>query len=210
MNAVDKYIGQFPEAIQVILTQVRNVILHSGVEISEEISYSMPAYKAGGKVLVYFAGYKNHIGFYATPTGHSQFNKELSKFKQGKGSVQFPIDKPMPLDLIKRIVQFRVEEVREKLSKAKEKTCSKGHKFFKTSDCPTCPVCENLRKPIDSFMSLLAAPARRALENAGITTLKQLSRYSEKEIMALHGIGKSSIPRLNDALKLHGLKFKSQ
>ena len=70
----------------------------------------MPAYKINGKPLVYFAGFKNHIGFYATPTGHAEFADELAKYKQGKGSVQFPLDKPIPYSLIKRIVLFRVKE----------------------------------------------------------------------------------------------------
>jgi uncharacterized protein YdhG (YjbR/CyaY superfamily) len=70
----------------------------------------MPAYKLNKKPLVYFAGYANHIGFYATPNGHAKFAKELSIYKQGKGSVQFPIDEPMPLGLIKKIVAFRVKE----------------------------------------------------------------------------------------------------
>ena len=71
----------------------------------------MPAYKLRGKPLVYFGGYKHHIGFYATPTGHEQFIDELSGYKQGKGSVQFPLDQPMPWDLIERMVKFRVSEV---------------------------------------------------------------------------------------------------
>lgn len=71
----------------------------------------MPAFKLKGKPLVYFAGYDNHIGFYATPSGHEEFSGELSKYKQGKGSVQFPIEQPMPLDLIRRITEFRVGEV---------------------------------------------------------------------------------------------------
>jgi uncharacterized protein YdhG (YjbR/CyaY superfamily) len=70
----------------------------------------MPAYKLNGKPLVYFAAYKKHIGFYATPSGHEKFAQELSKYKQGKGSVQFPTAQPVPLDLIKRIVEFRVQE----------------------------------------------------------------------------------------------------
>lgn len=74
----------------------------------------MPAYKTNGKPLVYFAGYKKHIGFYATPTGHANFAKELSKYKSGKGSVQFPINQPMPLELIGRIVEFRVKENQSK------------------------------------------------------------------------------------------------
>jgi uncharacterized protein YdhG (YjbR/CyaY superfamily) len=76
----------------------------------ESIAYGMPAYKINGKPLVYFAGYKKHIGFYATPSGHTEFADELSKYKQGKGSVQFPLDKPIPYELIRRIVAFRVNE----------------------------------------------------------------------------------------------------
>jgi uncharacterized protein YdhG (YjbR/CyaY superfamily) len=74
------------------------------------MAYGMPAYKLNKKPLVYFAGYKNHIGFYATPSGHEQFSKELSKYKQGKGSVQFPLDKPIPFDLIRQMVAFRAQE----------------------------------------------------------------------------------------------------
>lgn len=80
----------------------------------EGISYGMPAYKMNGRPLVYFAAFKNHIGFYATPIGHVAFAKELSGYKQGKGSVQFPVDEPMPLQLIADIVKFRVEENKTK------------------------------------------------------------------------------------------------
>lgn len=106
----DEYIMDFPKEIQIILEQVRTVIKEKAPEAEESINYGMPAYKTNGKPLVYFAGYKNHIGFYATPTGHEKFAEELSKYKQGKGSVQFPIDKPIPYDLIGRIVEFRVKE----------------------------------------------------------------------------------------------------
>jgi DNA-directed RNA polymerase alpha subunit len=88
------------------------------------------------------------------------------------------------------------------------KTCKKGHPYYKSSDCPTCPVCELERKPKNAFQSLLAAPARRALENAGIKTLKQLSAYSEVELLELHGMGPGSIPKLKTALKEAGLSFK--
>ena len=88
------------------------------------------------------------------------------------------------------------------------KTCPKGHKFYKSSDCPSCPICEEERKPKDSFLALIAAPARRALENEGITSLEKLSAYSEKEILSLHGMGKSSLHKLNDALNKAGLAFK--
>lgn len=89
------------------------------------------------------------------------------------------------------------------------KICDNGHQFYKSSDCPTCPQCEQERKPEEGFLSLLAAPARRALENNGITTLKQLSEFTEKEILQFHGMGKSSIPKLKQALKEGHLSFKT-
>ncbi|HYG40360.1 MAG TPA: RNA polymerase alpha subunit C-terminal domain-containing protein [Cytophagales bacterium] len=91
----------------------------------------------------------------------------------------------------------------------KLKVCEKGHKFYKTSDCPTCPVCENERKPKDSFLSMISAPARRALESEGIVTLEKLSDYSEVEILKLHGMGPSTIPKLRSELEKKGLAFKN-
>lgn len=109
---VTAYINSFPTKTQKILREVRTVIANSAPDAEEIMSYGMPTYKMG-KPLVYFAGYTNHIGFYATPTGHVAFKKELSKYKQGKGSVQFPLDAPMPLSLIKKIVRYRVQEIKK-------------------------------------------------------------------------------------------------
>lgn len=114
MDSVDEYIKNFPEQVQMLLEQVRSTIKTKVPEAVEGIAYQMPAYKIKGKPLVYFAAYKNHIGFYATPTGHSAFAEELSKYKKGKGSVQFPLDEPIPFDLIERIVAFRVQEIQLK------------------------------------------------------------------------------------------------
>jgi uncharacterized protein YdhG (YjbR/CyaY superfamily) len=110
IKKVDEYIAGYPKDVQKLLKQIRSIIFETAPETIESISYGMPAYKLAGKPLVYFAGYENHIGFYATPNGHKKFAKELSKYKQGKGSVQFPIDKPLPLELISKIVKFRVKE----------------------------------------------------------------------------------------------------
>jgi uncharacterized protein YdhG (YjbR/CyaY superfamily) len=107
---IDGYIRTFPENIQLLLRQIRKTIKQAAPAAEESIGYGMPAFKTNGKPLVYFAAFKNHIGFYATPTGHKEFEKELSKYKQGKGSVQFPLDKPLPLELISRITEFRVQE----------------------------------------------------------------------------------------------------
>ncbi len=86
--------------------------------------------------------------------------------------------------------------------------CKKGHRYYKSSDCPTCPVCEQERKPDKGFLALLSAPARQALENAGIKTLSDLSKKSESEILQLHGMGPGSIPKLRKALQSEGLSFK--
>lgn len=88
------------------------------------------------------------------------------------------------------------------------KTCKQGHQFYKSSDCPTCPICEEERKPKDGFLSKLAAPARRALERENIKTVAGLAKYSEKEILSLHGMGPGSIPKLKNALSENGLSFK--
>ena len=114
---VDEYISTFPENTREILEKVRTTIRKAAPDAEESIAYGMPAYKLFKRPLVYFAGFTNHIGFYATPTGHSEFSEALSEYKQGKGSVQFPIDKPMPLDLISRITKFRVKENSEKYKK---------------------------------------------------------------------------------------------
>lgn len=90
------------------------------------------------------------------------------------------------------------------------RTCKNGHRYYKSSDCPTCPVCENERKPESGFLSTIPAPARRALEGAGIHTLEQLSKLSKKEILKLHGLGPGSIPKLEEELKLKNLSFKKE
>jgi len=117
MNEIDRYIQQFPDRVQEILRKIRKLIKDNATEVEELFAYGMPAYKLHKKPLVYFAAFKNHIGFYATPSGHSEFQDELSKYKQGKGSVQFPLNQPIPYQLIERIVKFRVKENNEKAKK---------------------------------------------------------------------------------------------
>ncbi len=173
---IDDYISDFPEDVQKILEQVRLTVSKAAPGAEETISYGMPAFRYKGQVIIYFAGYKNHIGFYATPAGHTAFAKELSKYKQGRGSVQFPLDSPMPLNLITRIVKFKMQE---------------------------------RAKIVADIFTRLSAPAKRALNNNGIKTLKDLSKYSEAEILQFHGIGKTAIPILQKVLKEQGFNFKS-
>lgn len=96
-------------------------------------------------------------------------------------------------------------------SKKTLRTCKKGHQYYKSTDCPTCPVCEKEKKPSEGFLSRLSSPARNSLlNNLGIDTLEKLSTYTEKEILNLHGMGKASMPILRKALEEKGLKFKDE
>ncbi|HMI08639.1 MAG TPA: DUF1801 domain-containing protein [Flavobacterium sp.] len=116
-NSISEYIAGFPEETQQALEKVRAETQKAAPEAVETISYAMPTFKLNTKNLVHFAGYKNHIGFYALPSGNVAFQKEIAKYKSGKGSIQFPLDQPMPLGLIAKIVKFRVKETLEKTKK---------------------------------------------------------------------------------------------
>ncbi|MEO6453199.1 MAG: DUF1801 domain-containing protein [Ginsengibacter sp.] len=119
-SGVDEYLNVFPSTVQGILQKVRQTIRAAAPDAEEIISYQMPAYKYNG-MLVYFAGWKNHIGFYPASAGIKAFKKELSLYEGAKGSVKFPLDKPVPFDLISKIVKFRVKENEEKAALKKIK-----------------------------------------------------------------------------------------
>lgn len=110
-KSIDEYILAFSETIQEKLQQIRKIIKKNAPDAEETISYTIPTFKLNGKALVHFAGFKNHIGFYALPTGHEAFKKEFSVYKTGKGSVQFPLEEELPSDLIAKVVKFRIEEL---------------------------------------------------------------------------------------------------
>jgi len=120
-TTIDQYIAMFPEDVQAVLQQIRATIRAAAPDAVEKISYQMPTFAQNGN-LVHFGAFKSHIGFYPVPTGIDAFKDELAVYKQGKGSVQFPLDQPMPLDLITRIVRFRVQE---NLTKAQAKASKK-------------------------------------------------------------------------------------
>jgi len=109
IDNVNDYIAQFPKEVAEKLMQIRKTIKKAAPEAEEKISYSMPAYKVNG-YLVYFAAFKSHIGFYPTPSGIEAFKKELFPYKTSKGAIQFPLDKKIPYDLIKKITRYRVKE----------------------------------------------------------------------------------------------------
>jgi len=108
-KTIEEYIKSFPPNIQAILEHMQQTIQNAAPEAKIAISYQMPAFKLNG-ILVYFAAHKNHIGFYPTASGIEAFKKELSAYKWSRGAVQFPLDKPIPFDLVKKIVMFRVKE----------------------------------------------------------------------------------------------------
>lgn len=130
LSTVDQYIAAQPEEHREMLETIRQTIRKAAPKATEGIGYGMPAYKQDGPV-AYFALFKSHVGFYATPSGHEAFQKELSKYKLGKGSVQFPLDKPMPLALITKIVKFRVKANEAKATEKKQVKQTKQSKQTK-------------------------------------------------------------------------------
>lgn len=118
---ITEYISGFPEETQQILEQLRHTIKKSLPDSTESISYGVPAFAVGGKAVIYFAGYKNHVAVYPAPRENEAFEEELSKYKGGKGTVQFPLNKPIPFDLVTRIAEFRLQENLARAKKAKPK-----------------------------------------------------------------------------------------
>jgi uncharacterized protein YdhG (YjbR/CyaY superfamily) len=117
---IEEYIAGFPSDVQELLEKVRKTIRKAAPGVEEKISYQIPTFTLKGRYLVYFAAYKKHIGLYPAPRGVEEFKEELSAYEGGKGTVRFPFDKPIPFDLIRRIVKFRVKEVSE-IAEAKGK-----------------------------------------------------------------------------------------
>ena len=119
-KTIDEYVADFPKDVQEILQKIRMTIREAAPDAEERISYQMPTFTLKGN-LVHFAAFKTHIGFYPTPTGTEAFQKELSVYTGGKGSIRFPLDEPIPFDLIRRIVEFRVQENLERAETRRKK-----------------------------------------------------------------------------------------
>jgi uncharacterized protein YdhG (YjbR/CyaY superfamily) len=109
-GTIEEYIHSFPPEVKDILYRIRDIILQSHPDIEEKIAYGIPAYRLNKKPLVYFAAYPHHIGFYGTPGTHTEFKEKLAAYKQGKGSVQFPLNRDIPYELINEMVIFRIKE----------------------------------------------------------------------------------------------------
>lgn len=120
IKTVDEYFAEFPATIQYRLEEIRKLIKKMAPEADESIAYGMPAYKLHKKPLIYFGAFEKHIGFYATPNTHEKFKQELSVYKQGKGSVQFPYDKPLPAKLIAKMVAYKADELNAILTDKKQ------------------------------------------------------------------------------------------
>ena len=116
-TSVDEYIAEFPADTREVLEELRTLIRTAAPEATETISYAIPTFDLNGRHLVHFAGYARHVGLYPTPSGTEAFRDELNAYKGAKGSVQFPLGQPLPADLIRRIVEFRVKEVARPTSK---------------------------------------------------------------------------------------------
>ena len=181
VTTVDEYIAAFPKNVQQLLQQMRKCIKKAAPKAEESVSYGMPAYKYLGRPLIYFAGYEKHVGFYATPNGHAQFKKELSIYKQGKGSVQFPIDEALPLTLVGKIVQFRVQE-NEARAAAKPLKPLKPSKPLKPLEPlkPLQPIQPSLTDPVSAYMAQLNHPLKAEAEALRSIIKKVSKKLSER------------------------------
>jgi uncharacterized protein YdhG (YjbR/CyaY superfamily) len=119
-KSMDEYIGIFPEDVQKILEELRTTIKTAAPDAEETISYNIPTFKLNGKYLIYFAGWKSHISIYPIPIGSEAFNKQVAKYAEGKGTLKFPTDKPLPLKLITKMVKLKLAENQKKTDKKKQ------------------------------------------------------------------------------------------
>jgi uncharacterized protein YdhG (YjbR/CyaY superfamily) len=179
---IDQYIQTFPEETKEKLNTLRVLIQKEVPNAIETFKYGMPTFDLYGN-LVHFSGYKNHIGFYPTPSGLQAFESEIKKYNNSKGAVQFPLNQPLPIELIRKIVKFRVKQNTESFIEGNKKAA-----YF--------------------FIEGLSAPAQRALISKNIFTLEELSKFTKAQILAFHGIGKTTVPILEKALSDKNLTFK--
>lgn len=210
---VDEYIKAFPRDVQTILEKIRLTIQKMAPDAVETISYQMPTFKLNGKYLVYFAGWKNHVSIYPIPTGTPAFQKEISPYIAGKGTIKFPLDKSDSIRFGEKNCYISNAGTPNKMKNTKGtlKICNRGHEFYKNSDCPVCPKCWSgyyREKNKGDFPDKLSAPALRGLLNANITNLTMLSKFTEGDISTLHGVGPTALITLRAALKAKGLSFK--
>lgn len=168
-SSIDEYISGFPKPTQKLLRQMRRTIHSAAPVAAETIKYGIPTFVLSGN-LVHFGGFEHHVSFFPTLAPMKAFKRELSKYELSKGTIRFPLNQPLPLALIRKIVLFRVAQ---------------SNPFYE-----------------------LAGPAQRALARAGITSLKQLSKKTERQVSELHGMGPGAVEKLRASLRRSGLRFK--
>ncbi len=190
-----EYISGFPPQVQRKLKQMRALIRKEVPSAIESISYGIAGFSLDGP-LVYIGGFKDHVSFFPTSSGVEAFKGELSRYKTSAGTIQFPLDEDLPLDLLRRIVRFRLSENRHK--KTGRSLCDKKW----VAEIDDSKLAEELR--------VLVKPAQRALIHAKLYTLEKISRKSEAELLQLHGLGPSSIPVLSKLLLAKKLAFRSR
>ncbi len=188
-----EYISQFPLPVRTRLKELRALIRKLAPQVKEKISYGIAAFEWNGP-LVYIAGFKNHVSFFPTSSGVSAFQSQLKGYKTSRGTIQFPLDQPLPLRLITQIVRYRMKELRH-LRTGRGLCDADAVKKFDTAG-------------LEEVFSVLAKPAQRALVNAGVLTVKALSKKSEAEVRAFHGMGPKALLELRRILKTQGRKFR--
>ncbi len=162
VHSVSEYLSQFDGEALARINRVRDAVVDIAPEAEEALAYGMIGWKLRGKPLLYVGGFAKHTGLYATPAGHEEFVEEFSVYKEGKGSVQFPLDQPFPIDLVERVIEYRARELRNELP-------------------------------------YIGRPAASAFAEVGITKASHLEGWSEKELLALHGVGPKAIRLLKEA-----------
>lgn len=166
-GAADEYLQRFDAETASRLEKLRQLVRAQCPRAVEAMNYGLIGYKLNGHPLIYFGGFKHHIGLYATPVGHEAFAEEFARYEQGKGSVRLPLEEPLPVALVERVIAQRVATVGEMLP------------------------------PI-------GRPATGALAAIGVTTISQLAGFSEKDLLALHGVGPKAVRLLREA----GVQFR--
>jgi uncharacterized protein YdhG (YjbR/CyaY superfamily) len=169
-----QYIASFPPTVRLKLKELHRIVRESASGATECIKYGIAAFELDGP-LVYVAGFKNHVSFYPTSSGIRAFRKELSRYKTSTGTVQFRLDEPLPVNLLKRIVRYRLTEV----SNAN----------------------------LDSAFHILSRPAQRALIREGLLSPSAVASKTKEQLLKLHGLGPSSLPKIQSVLKARKLRL---
>jgi uncharacterized protein YdhG (YjbR/CyaY superfamily) len=204
-NDVEAYISQHEPEVQPILQSIRSIVKTLVPGAIEMISYGIPTFKLDKKPLVYFAAFKSHLSLFPAISKDDAFEKMFGKYRSGKGTIRFSIDQPLPVTLVKKFVMFRLQEHERQMTDKKQVRTR-----VKKSNAPQTITAANTTGKTNNRGDLpakLSAPARRALANKGIRHLVQLAQFSESDMLELHGVGKSSIPLLRNALAEKGLAF---